>query len=237
MTRAQSKAHFISQNTQETLPLASLQSDDFCLVSVATFNKLAVRYADKYFHLDIYDVYLERFARRIEPQGGSVIDVACGPGTVASYLAKARPDLKLVGIDLAEEMVNQARFRVPTANFWVKDCRSVGEIEQMFDAAAFAFGLSYLTDNDVDRFFSSLNAVMTDSALLYLSTITGEPLSSGFETSSSGDAVYTQYRSAGDIISIVEKAGYRVDLVEVIASPANASKLTQDLILIAQREI
>ena len=213
-----------------------MQDVDFCLVSVATFNRLADRYAEKYFHLDMYDPYLERFVKRIESQGASVLDVACGPGNVSAYLAKVRPDLKLIGIDLAEGMVKQARLRVPSAEFLVKDCRHIGDLERVFDASAFAFGLSYLTDDDAIRFFSSLNAILADTAMLYLSTITGEPTWSGFETSSSGDRVYIMYRSVGDVVSMVERAGYRVDFMEVIASPANASKSTQDLILIAQRE-
>lgn len=213
-----------------------MQDVDFCLVSVATFNRLADRYAEKYFHLDMYDPYLERFVKRIDSQGASVLDVACGPGNVSAYLAKVRPDLKLIGIDLAEGMVKQARLRVPSAEFLVKDCRHIGELEHVFDASAFAFGLSYLTDDDAIRFFGSLNATLADTAMLYLSTITGEPTWSGFETASSGDKVYMTYRSVGDVVSMVERAGYRVDFMEVIASPANASKSTQDLILIAQRE-
>ncbi len=212
-----------------------MQDVDFCLVSVATFNRLADRYAEKYFHLDMYDPYLERFVKRIASQGASVLDVACGPGNVSAYLAKVRPDLKLIGIDLAEGMVKQARLRVPSAEFLVMDCRHIGDLERVLDASAFAFGLSYLTDDDAIRFFSSLNAILADTAMLYLSTITGEPNWSGFETSSSGDRVYIVYRSVGDVVSMVERAGYRVDFMEVIASPANASKSTQDLILIAQR--
>jgi trans-aconitate methyltransferase len=212
-----------------------MQNNDFCLVSVATFNKLADRYAEKYFHLDMYDPYLARFVNGIESQGASVLDVACGPGNVSAYLAKVRPDLKLVGIDLAEAMIAQARLRVPSATFLAQDCRHIGELEQVFDAAAFAFGLSYLTDDDANQFFSSLNTTLADSAILYLATITGEPSWSGVETSSSGDRVYLTYRTVGAVVAMVEQAGYRVDFMEVIASPANAPKLTQDLVLIAQR--
>ena len=213
-----------------------MQNQDFCSVTVATFNRLADRYAEKYFHLGTYDRFLARFANRIELYGASVLDVACGPGTVSAYLAKVRPDLQLVGIDLAEGMVKQAKLRVPSAKFWVKDCRYIGELQQVFDAAVFAFGLSYLRDDDAAQFFTSLNAILADSALLYLATITGDPSRSGFETSSRGDSIYLEYRSVSDIVSMVERAGYKVDFMEVIASPANASKPTQDLILIAQRE-
>ena len=212
-----------------------MQEDDPCRVSVATFDRLADRYAEKYFDLDLYDRYLERFAHRIGLHGASVLDVACGPGNVSAYLSKARPDLKLVGIDLSPRMIEQARLRVPSATFLVKDCRQMGKLDRLFDAAAFAFGLSYLSDDDANRFFSSLNANVRDTAVLYLSTITGELRHAGFETSSSGDRVYLEYRRVDDVVSMVERAGYRIEFMEVLASPANAPKVTQDLVLIAQR--
>ena len=213
-----------------------MEYDDYCQVSVATFDRLADRYAERYCHLGMYDTYLERFAKRIERQGARVLDVACGPGNVSAYLAKVRPDLKLVGIDLAARMVRQARLRVPTAEFLVRDCRHMGKFDQVFDASTFAFGLSYLTDDDAHRFFTSLNATLAQSATLFLSTITGESSWSGIETSRAGDSVYLEYRSAGEVVAIVERAGYEVDFMEMVASPSDASKPTQDLILIAQRQ-
>lgn len=211
-----------------------MQDGDVCKVSVDTFDRLAARYAAKYFDLDVYDRFLGQFAERIG-QGGSVIDVACGPGNVCAYLAKTRPDLELVGVDLAAQMIEQARTRVPAAAFFVKDCRDIGEFDRTFDACAFAFGLSYLTDADAAGFFASLNAIVTRSATLYLSTITGDASWSGFESSDSGDRVYLVYRSVKDVVSMVERAGYQVDLNETIGSPAEAPKQTRDLILIARR--
>jgi hypothetical protein len=58
---------------------------------------------------------------------------------------------------------------------------------------------------------------------------------SGFEASSSGDAIYLEYRCAAAIVDLVERAGYVVQFTDLIASPANAPKPTQDLVLIAQR--
>jgi len=213
-----------------------MQYKDYCLETVTTFNKFADRYAEKYFDLDIYDKYLDRFIVGIKTTGASVIDIACGPGNVSAYLGRKRPDLKVVGVDLSEAMIEQARQRVPSAEFLVEDCRTIGELNRFFDSAVFAFGLSYLVDDDAMRFFVSLNSALADGAMLYLSTITGDPEWSGFETSGSEDRVYIQYRSVKDVVSMVKRAGYKIDFMEVINSPASAPKSTKDLIIIAQLE-
>ena len=52
-----------------------------------------------------------RACSRLAPLGSSVIDLGCGSGQFAAYLARQRPDLKIVGIDLSAPMVemgNQA---------------------------------------------------------------------------------------------------------------------------------
>ena len=213
-----------------------MQREDYCLETVSTFDKFADRYAEKYFHLDIYDRYLDRFAKGIKVEGARVIDIACGPGNISAYLSRKRPDLELVGVDLSEAMIEQARQRVPSAEFLVKDCRKISELNRVFDCAAFAFGLNYLVDGDAIQFFAALNGVLTDGANLYLSTITGDPNKSGFETSGSGDRVFIRYRSVDDVVSMVEQAGYKIDFMEMIESPASAPKSTQDMILIAQLE-
>lgn len=41
------------------------------------------------------------------PKGGVVIDLGCGTGRFAAYLAKLRPDIKVIGLDLSAEMVKQ----------------------------------------------------------------------------------------------------------------------------------
>lgn len=39
------------------------------------------------------------------PQGGIVVDLACGSGRFAMYLATIRPDIKIIGFDLSNEMI------------------------------------------------------------------------------------------------------------------------------------
>ena len=219
-----------------------MQPDKLCELSVATFDKLAERYTEKYFSLDVYDDYLKRFCGHLDKPGMQVLDIACGPGNVSAFLLRERPDLHITGVDLAPGMIKQARQKVPQAQsqvqsqiqFIVEDCRHLERLGKTFDAATYAFGLSYLTDSDADQFFASLGAVLRPSAPFYLSTMTGPRSLSGLDTSSSGDQIYIEYRPWQDVVAMVEDAGFGVVFHELVASPANASKQTQDLVLIAK---
>jgi SAM-dependent methyltransferase len=42
---------------------------------------------------------------RLTPLGGTVVDLGCGSGRFAAYLARQRPDLRVVGLDLSAPMV------------------------------------------------------------------------------------------------------------------------------------
>lgn len=211
-----------------------MQDDRLCELSVATFDKLAERYTEKYFDLPTYDGYLKQFCAHLTQPHMQVLDIACGPGNVSAVMLRERPDLQITGIDLAPGMIRQAQHKVPQAQFLVEDCRHLERLGKTFDAAAYAFGLSYLTDDDASQFFTSLKVALKPAAPLYLSTMTGLRSQSGLESSSSGDQVFIQYRPWQEVMEMVEKAGFDVLFHELVASPANASKPTQDLVLIAK---
>jgi SAM-dependent methyltransferase len=207
---------------------------DPCHISVATFDKLASRYADKYFDLTLYDAHLARFAGCVASNTARVLDLACGPGNVSAFLQRIRPNWQLTGIDLAPGMLAQARARVPGVEFLLGDCRQLEQLQRSFDAAAWAFGLSYLLDDDARRCLASLHAILAADAPMYLSTITG-PAACALEASGTGEQVYMVYRPPGAVMALVEEAGFCIDFHELIASPANAGKATQDLVLVARK--
>lgn len=43
---------------------------------------------------------------RLTPFGGTVVDLGCGSGRFAAYLARQRPDLRIVGLDMSAPMVD-----------------------------------------------------------------------------------------------------------------------------------
>lgn len=208
---------------------------DTCQVSVNTFDRLAETYAGKYLALDTYDAYYREFCSHVPRQGASVLDVACGPGNVSAFLVRERPDLQVLGIDLAPNMVRLAQTHVPSARFLVHDCRHLADLGRVFDGIAYAFGLNYLNQDEAEQFFESLGKVLAPNGALYLSAMSGPRERSGLQTSSSGDQVHVYYRPRQEIERLVQSAGLELVFLDEIASPANASNPTVDVVLVAQR--
>lgn len=208
---------------------------DTCQVSVNTFDRLAETYAQKYLALDTYDAYYRQFSSHVARQGASVLDVACGPGNVSAFLVRERPDLQVLGIDLAPGMVRLAQTHVPSARFLVHDCRHLADLGREFDGIAYAFGLNYLNQEDAEQFFKSLGKVLAPNGVLYLSAMLGHTEDSGIQTSSSGDQIYVYYRPRQEIERLVLSAGLELVFLDEITSPANALKPSIDVVLVAQR--
>jgi ubiquinone/menaquinone biosynthesis C-methylase UbiE len=203
---------------------------------VATFDKLASRYAERYFHLRQYDRHYQALVEAVSHEGPAwVLDLACGPGNVAAYLREARPDWTLLCTDLAPAMLKEAAARVPGIHTRLLDACQVGTLPQRFDAAAFCFGLSYLDDAGARQCLQGLHQVLRPGAPLLLMTLTGDPAQSGPQTASTGDVVHMACRRAGTVVDLVAGHGFEILRSEVIDSPPEASQVTQDVVVLARR--
>lgn len=202
--------------------------------SVASFDKVAALYADKYFDLHDYDAFYALLIADL-PQGARLLDLACGPGNVSAYVARQRPDIALLGLDMAPAMLAQARERVPGAEFRLGDCRRLDADLGLFDAAAFCFGLSYLEEDDAIACLAGLHAHLREGAPLLLATITGPHAETRIERGSSGDPVHMVYRTAEQVQALLSAAGFTAQAPALIPSPANSSLRTQDLVVLARR--
>src|SRR5690348_3209590 len=106
---------------------------DHSEISARVFHKLAEKYRDKYMDLTNYDDFYREFCDLLPPGPARVLDAACGPGNASRFLMARRPDLDLLGIDLAPGMVELAQQAVPSARFLVHDCRRLAELKIRFD--------------------------------------------------------------------------------------------------------
>ncbi len=203
-------------------------------ITVATFNKLAQRYQDKYMDLEDYDDTYALFCKNLVSSNARVLELACGPGNVTRALLARLPDLQIVATDLAPQMVELARINNPTAQFAVMDCRDVGGQGKNFDALVCAFGLPYLSRTEAATLIADTVAVLNPGGLLYLSAMEAEETLSGWQTSSTGDQVYIHYHDEVHLRTALARHGFDIIDVRRKPGPAQSSMASSDLFILAR---
>ncbi len=178
-------------------------------LSVATFNKLARQYQDKYMQMPLYEPTYERLSEMLGARD-KVLEIACGPGNIARYLLARRPQLDYLGTDLAPQMVSLARENNPTAQFEVMDCLAIDKLTQMFDAIVCGFCLPYLNQQEAKTLIESMASRLKQGGLLYLSTMEGDYSASNLQTSSSGDQAFIYYHGGEWLIEQLNFAGFEL---------------------------
>jgi demethylmenaquinone methyltransferase/2-methoxy-6-polyprenyl-1,4-benzoquinol methylase len=77
---------------------------------------------------------------------GEVLDVACGTGDLVKAVLTASPSSVVIGLDFSEEMLRQARAKLPGATFVQGDVLALPFDANRFDAVTVGFGLRNFVD-------------------------------------------------------------------------------------------
>ena len=208
---------------------------DHCAISAKAFHNLAERYRAKYMDLTLYDESYREFCQILKSGRAHVLDAACGPGNASRYLMAHRPELDLLGIDLAPRMVELARAAVPSARFEVQDCRKLPELKRRFAGILCAFGLPYLSAEEALGFIQDARQTLEPGGALYLSTMLGQEEASGFQPCSTGERVHVTYHNEEQILKFLHQCRFEVLRQWRLPSPTVAPTPTRDLILIARK--
>jgi ubiquinone/menaquinone biosynthesis C-methylase UbiE len=195
------------------------------------FNKLADLYTEKYMNVDMYADSLDIFCELAE-NNASVLELACGPGNVTAYILNKRPDLKILGADLAPNMLDIAREKNPDAVFTLMDCREISKLARTYDAVICAFGLPYLSQEEALKLMSDVGGILEKGGLFYLSFMEDDHARSGIQKGSTGDELYMNYHEEGYIVNALKKNGFTVvDLRRKTYAGPDAKPVTDLVIL------
>ncbi len=83
--------------------------------------------------------------RRCHPQG-TLVDIGCGPGYLIADILRAFPELSVIGVDIAEEMLQQAAGNLSNPAFSEKISFRQGDIHQLpFENGSVDFVVSTLS--------------------------------------------------------------------------------------------
>ena len=207
-------------------------------IAVAVFDQCANQYQDKFMQLDLYHDTFDLFCESVKKENARILELACGPGNITKYLLKKRPDFKILGTDLAPNMIALAEANNPNAAFELMDCRAIGTIGKKQDAIICGFGLPYLTKEESIQFIGDAAKILNPNGVFYISTMEDEYVKSDWKASSDGKhKAFIHYHQADYLSKAVEENGFEIVALERKDYPEQNGTFTKDLIIIAKKKV
>lgn len=168
--------------------------------TIATWNKIAGLYEEKFMDLDLYNDTYDAFCAAVGDRKANILEIGCGPGNVTRYLIRQEPGWSIIATDIAPNMIALAQKNNPSANCLLMDSRKIGELDMQFEGIIGGFVLPYLSVEESRNLIADCKKLLNNKGIVYLSFMDGKPEDSGYQTSSSGDRIYFQYHSLQTII-------------------------------------
>jgi ubiquinone/menaquinone biosynthesis C-methylase UbiE len=203
--------------------------------TIETFNSVAEQYWEKFQDFKLYQPTYDWFCAQLPDGQIDVLEIACGPGNVSRYLLNKNSNIKLLGIDLAPNMVKLARQHNPMAEFQVMDCRNIQALNQSLDAIMCGFCLPYLSWQDSQKLIDDMCRLLRPSGLLYISTTEGDSANDGFQGSASTKGtIYVHFHEINEIKQSLKQNGMEILGVKNITHIHN-QRTTEDVFILARK--
>lgn len=204
-------------------------------LTIQTFDKYALQYAEKFESYRPYIESYEKFAALFTPRHRRVLDAACGPGLFCRLLWQQLPKLEIKGFDLAPAMIDLARTNCPDGQFAVMDCRDLDQLDGQFDAIISAFCFPYLNQNEVIEFIRAAADKLSPGGLLFISTMEGHYENSQFKPRSEEEGVLNYLYSEVFISSTLTEQGF--DVLDLFRQdyPLDNAEADTDLFVFARK--
>ncbi len=199
------------------------------------FNHYAIDYQNKFMNVDLYQHSFDLFCNNIPKENAEILEIACGPGNITKYLLNIRPDFKILGIDLAPNMIELARINNPGAKFEVMDCRDIGLLPNKYDAIMCGFCLPYLSKEETINLINDATLRLKSDGVLYISTMEDDYSKSGIQTNSYGDQIYMYFHQADYLTQALQANGFKIIDLTRQDYPTQGETKTTDLLIPARK--
>lgn len=200
------------------------------------FNSYASLYEEKFMDFDLYHDTFDFFYEALNKNNASVLEIGCGPGNITNYLLLKKPDLNILGIDIAPRMIELAIKNNPTAKFEVMNCKNIKSLGSKFDGIMCGFTLPYLNKDEAKKLIKDASDIINDSGILYLSTMEDAYEKSKIIGSNSikNLGVFTYYHQEDYLTKALYDNGFKIINKQRKEYPEPKDD-SRDLIIIAQK--
>lgn len=198
------------------------------------FNKYAKEYQERFMDISIYHESLDIFCDTLPQDNAKILEVACGPGNITTYLLRKRPNLNILGTDLAPSMIELAKQNAPTAEFKLMDGRNIMTLEQKFDGIVSGFFFPYLSQKEVEQFIHDAACQLNEQGVLFVSTMEDDHSKSGIQKSSKGDEIFMNFHEEKHLTTTLIKNNFKIIDIQRKDSIASNGMKNIDLLINAQ---
>ena len=193
------------------------KAQDFVDRTIDTYQKIAKVYTETWFNDPVMEPGLGRFLSMLEP-GSSILDAGCGPGRDTRFMKKK--GFEVVGIDLSDAMLEEARLRVPEGIFRRMDIRAPRFPPETFDGIWAAASLHHVPSADVLNVMRRYKGLLVPGGTLAIVVQEGN----GDGVDSSGR--YRKFYDRNELKNLLADNGFEV--VYEQASSSNKNTLGGD---------
>jgi len=184
--------------------------------------------------VNLYAQTFDFFCDAIKTKNAAVLELACGPGNISKYLLNKRSDFKLLGLDLAPNMIELAKENNPSAEFKVMDCRDILKLNKTYDALMCGFCLPYLSEEEAAQLIKDASLLLNPASVIYVSTMEDDYAKSGFKKGSKGDEIFMHFYREDFLTKTLNENGFTILKTERIYSQMLEETVT-DLVLVAKK--
>jgi ubiquinone/menaquinone biosynthesis C-methylase UbiE len=175
------------------------------------YNRAAGKYAEQYYNeLDYKPLdrqLLDRFCS-LTGEKGTVCDMGCGPGEVADYLHKK--GLKVEGIDISEEMINEAGKLNKKIDFKVDNMLCLNINDNYYTGICSFYAIVNFRYNDIKNIINEYYRVLKDKGILLLAFHSGRGELLAEDFFETGKPLLFYFLNEDKIINILKDTGFNI---------------------------
>jgi len=173
---------------------------------VKTYNKIAKKYSKITFD-KINQYHLNKFISML-PKKAKILDAGCGPGRDVQYFKDYGFDV--VGIDVAEKMIKEAKKNVKGAKFKQMDMAKTKFKDKTFDGIWTSGSIIHEEKCDIYKILEELKRILKDKGILYISVKEGQGSEIKKEETYNNEPRPFSYYTFTEIEEEIRRAGFQI---------------------------
>lgn len=173
--------------------------------TINAYKKLGSQYIKNI--ADYTPVEFEEFTRLIRPKG-KVLDIGCCGGRDSRKLVNKGFDV--VGIDLLDTFLEEAKKNVPEAQFIKKDVRNLDFPKDFFDAIWANAVLLHCEKGDIPKIFSNFYRILKTGGLLHIRVKEGKGLGIKVDEIAGKEKRLFTFFTKDELKAMLENTGFEI---------------------------